>query len=198
MEVLKLLQKSYAGRVKLIFIDPPYNTGNDFVYPDDYSESLESYLKRTGQMGEGGELLVSNPKSGGRFHSNWLNLMFPRLRLARNLLHEEGVIFVSIDDNEINNLRLLMNEVFGEENFITQITVQSNPRGRQSERFVATVHEYVLVYAKNTDQCVIQGASLSETQLKEYKYKDDQGQMYRLLGLRQRGSASRREDRPQM
>jgi adenine-specific DNA-methyltransferase len=198
LEVLKLLQKSYAGRVKLIYIDPPYNTGNDFVYNDDFSEPLDEYLRRTGQLDDEGQSLTTNPRASGRFHSNWLNMMFPRLRLARGLLSETGVIFVSIDDNEINHLRLLMDEVFGSENFITQITVQSNPRGRQSERFVATVHEYVLVYARNVDTCHIAGASLTEEQQKEFKFQDQAGRKYRLLGLRQRGSASRREDRPNM
>jgi adenine-specific DNA-methyltransferase len=125
-------------------------------------------------------------------------MMYPRLFLARQLLREDGVIFVSIDDHEVHNLRLLMNEVFGEENFIAQITIQSNPRGRQAERFVATVHEHVLVYARSTEQCVIRGAELTQEQIKEFKYQDETGRKYRLLGLRQRGSASRREDRPHM
>jgi adenine-specific DNA-methyltransferase len=198
LEVLKLLQKSYAGRVKLIYIDPPYNTGVDFVYPDDFSEPLESYLKRTGQMDESGKMLTTNSKSSGRFHTNWLNMMYPRLRIGRELLKDDGIIFVSIDDNEIHNLRCLMNEIFGEENFVAQITIQSNPRGRQSERFVATVHEYVLAYAKNADMCIVEGVPLTPEQAKEFKFKDDDGRIYRLLGLRQRGSASRREDRPNM
>ena len=101
LEVLKLLQKSYVGRVKMIYIDPPYNTGNDFVYPDDYSEPLEAYLRRTGQADETGQLLTTNSRSSGRFHSNWLNMMFPRLILAKRLLRDDGVIFISIDDHEI-------------------------------------------------------------------------------------------------
>jgi adenine-specific DNA-methyltransferase len=118
LEVLKLLQKSYAGRVKLIYIDPPYNTGNDFVYNDDYSEPLERYLQATGQMDDAGEVLASNPRSSGRYHAKWLNMMFPRLTLARQLLREDGLIVVSIDNNEAHNLRLLMDEVFGIENFV--------------------------------------------------------------------------------
>ncbi|HSK74241.1 MAG TPA: site-specific DNA-methyltransferase, partial [Pyrinomonadaceae bacterium] len=118
LEVLKLLHKSYRGRVKMIYIDPPYNTGNDFIYKDDYREPLESYLQRSGQMTDAGELLTSNPKSAGRFHSNWLNMMYPRLRVAKDLLREDGIIFISHDDNEIHNLRQVMNEIFGEENFV--------------------------------------------------------------------------------
>ncbi len=198
LEVLKLLYKAYFGRVKMIYIDPPYNTGHDFIYPDNYADPLGVYLQLTGQQDAEGNLLTSNPETSGRYHSAWLSMMYPRLFLARQLLREDGVIFVSIDDHEVHNLRLLMNEVFGEENFIAQITIQSNPRGRQAERFVATVHEYVLIYARSAEQCVVQGATLTEDQVKEFKYQDEDGRKYRLLGLRQRGSASRREDRPHM
>jgi len=118
LEVLKLLQKSYHGRVKMIYIDPPYNTGNDFIYPDNFREGLQEYLRFTGQTGAGGERLTTNPETSGRYHSKWLSMMYPRLFLAKNLLREDGVIFVSIDDHEVHNLRMLMNEVFGEENFV--------------------------------------------------------------------------------
>ena len=118
LEVLKLLQKPYAGRVKLIFIDPPYNTGNDFVYSDDFQNSIKNYLEVTGQIGEGTGKLSSNTETSGRFHTDWLNMMDPRLKLARNLLREDGVIFISIDDGEVNHLRTLLNEIFGGENFI--------------------------------------------------------------------------------
>jgi len=198
LDALKLLQKAYAGRVKVIYIDPPYNTGNDFVYHDDFREAQDKYLRRTGQISEQGQFLTTNTKADGRYHSSWLSMMYPRLRLARNLLSDEGVIFASIDDNEVQSLRTLMSEIFGEENFITQITIQSNPRGRQSERFVASVHEYLLVFARDIDKCRLKGSALSQDQLKEFKYADNAGRKYRLLGLRQRGSASRREDRPNM
>ena len=198
LEVLKLLQKSYAGQVKMIYIDPPYNTGSDFVYRDDFSEPLEQYLRLTGQADEAGVLLTTNPRAAGRYHSNWLSMMYPRLRLAKTLLRDDGVIFVSIDDNEVQNLKALLEEVFGSENFVAQIVVQSNPRGRQSEKFVATVHEYLLIFAKSITECELYGASLTEDQLKEFKYQDERGEKYRLLGLRQRGSASRRQDRPKM
>ena len=148
LEVLKLLQKSYAGRVKMIYIDPPYNTGKDFIYPDDYREPLEAYLKRTGQMDAEGRRLTTNTKASGRFHANWLNMMYPRLLLARQLLREDGVIFVSIDDNEVHNLRQVMNEVFGEENFIAQFVW--NTEGHTDNQFQVKVnHEYIVLYSKN-------------------------------------------------
>jgi adenine-specific DNA-methyltransferase len=121
LEVLKLLYKPYFGRVKLIYIDPPYNTGQDFVYPDNYADPLATYLQLTGQMDADGNLLTSNPETSGRYHSAWLSMMYPRLFLARQLLREDGVIFLSIDDHEVHHLRLLMNEVFGEENFVAHI-----------------------------------------------------------------------------
>jgi adenine-specific DNA-methyltransferase len=152
LEVLKLLQKSYAGRVRLIYIDPPYNTGNDFIYKDDFSEPTEEYLKRTGQADEDGNLLTTNPKSSGRFHANWLNMMYPRLRLARNLLRDDGIIFVSIDDNEVNNLKCLCNEIFGEENFIAQFIWKSRqfPDTRSVSK-VSNDHEYLLAFSKSGD-----------------------------------------------
>ena len=120
LEVLKLLQKSYAGKVKLIYIDPPYNTGKDFVYPDNFQDNIKNYLELTGQI-EGGRKISSNTEASGRFHTDWLNMMYPRLKLARNLLKEDGVIFVSLDDGEIENLRWIASEIFGEENFVAQI-----------------------------------------------------------------------------
>jgi adenine-specific DNA-methyltransferase len=198
LEVLKLLHKAYLRSAILIYLDPPYNTGKDMVYRDNYSDPLSTYLKMTGQSDVEGNVLVTNRDTAGRYHSNWLSMMYPRLSLARQLLREDGVIFVSIDDHEVHNLLLLMNEVFGEENFIGQITVQTNPRGRQADRFVATVHEYLLLFAKDIRQCSLIGSSLTESQLAEFKYTDQNGEKYRLLGLRQRGSASSREDRPLM
>ncbi|MGB3203860.1 MAG: site-specific DNA-methyltransferase, partial [Crinalium sp.] len=124
LEVLKLLRKSYDKQVKLIYIDPPYNTGNDFIYPDNYTDPLDNYLQVTGQKDSEGNLQTSNPETSGRYHSAWLSMMYPRLFLARQLLREDGVIFVSIDDREVYNLRLLMNEVFGEENFVACICWQ--------------------------------------------------------------------------
>src|ERR1039458_2811140 len=125
LEVLKLLQKSYLGAVKMMFIDPPYNTGNDFIYPDNFTESLETYLQYTGQVDAEGRKFSTNTEADGRFHSKWLNMMYPRLFRARNLLREDGVIFISIDDAEVDNLRKPCNEVFGEENFIAQLDRKS-------------------------------------------------------------------------
>jgi adenine-specific DNA-methyltransferase len=149
LEVLKLLYKSYFGRVKLIYIDPPYNTGNDFVYPDDFADPKDAYLRITGQKDAEGNLLTSNPETSGRFHSAWLSMMYPRLFLARQLLRDDGVIFVTIDDVEIHNLRLLMNEIFGEENFITQIEWQKRyTRSNNTDNFTSVI-DHVLVYSRS-------------------------------------------------
>lgn len=147
LEVLKLLQKSYYGKVKMIYIDPPYNTGNDFVYKDDFSDSIENYKKITGQVDEEGNRVATNTESDGRFHTNWLNMMYPRLRLARNLLTDDGVIFISIDDNEQGNLKRLCDEVFGELNLAACIPWQSR-LSMQNDTDLSVNHEYLLVYAK--------------------------------------------------
>ena len=154
MEVLKVLQKSYFGKIKMIYIDPPYNTGNDsFIYPDRFAESREEYMRRVGDKDDDGYMLRDgmfrkNSKENGQYHSNWLNMMMPRLYLAKSLLREDGVIFVSIDDNEVHNLRLLMNEIFGEENFFAQVIIRANSRG-QTYKQIAKTHEYILIYTKN-------------------------------------------------
>jgi adenine-specific DNA-methyltransferase len=156
LEVLKVLQKAYFGKVKLIYIDPPYNTGSDsFIYPDRFQESKEDYLRRINELADDGTLMREgyfrkNSKESGHYHSNWLSMMLPRLYIARNLMREDGVIFVSCDDNEVHNLRLLMNEVFGQENFISQIIVQSNKRG-QTYKDIAKTHEYLLAFGR-TDE----------------------------------------------
>ncbi|MFZ1934467.1 MAG: site-specific DNA-methyltransferase [Thermoguttaceae bacterium] len=154
LEVLKLLQKSYLGKVKMIYIDPPYNTGNDFIYPDDFSENLLTYLRYTGQLDLEGKRFGTNLDTDGRFHSKWLNMMYPRLYLARNLMRDDGVIFVSIDDKEVENLRAVMNEVFGEENFIAAFvwTTKKGAQGIPTSHLVVSNHEYIMAYAKN-EQC---------------------------------------------
>jgi adenine-specific DNA-methyltransferase len=147
LEVLKLLQKSYAGKVKLIYIDPPYNTGKDFVYPDDFRDSIRNYKELTGQVDGEGRARSSNTETSGRFHTDWLNMIYPRVKLARSLLKDDGVILISIDDNEIENLRRVFGEIFGEENFIACMTWE---KGRKNDaKFVSVGHEYVLVYAKS-------------------------------------------------
>ncbi|WP_139423895.1 site-specific DNA-methyltransferase [Chryseobacterium mulctrae] len=171
LEVLKLLQKAYADKIKMIYIDPPYNTGNDFIYDDNFSETVEDYMRRTGQLDEDSKPLATNSRVDGRFHSKWLSMMYPRLRLARNLLKEDGVIFVSIDDNEVANLKLLMNEIFGEENFLGQFVINSTPNARDYGH-IGKMHEYCLFYGKNS--------TLTETyhledKDKKFKYSDDIG-----------------------
>jgi Adenine specific DNA methylase Mod len=150
----------------MIYIDPPYNTGNDFIYRDDFRETSEDYVRRTGQVDELLRPLTTNPRTGGRFHSTWLNMMYPRLLLARTLLREDGVIFVSIDDNELHNLRQVMDEIFGAEQFVSIITVQTNPRGRTLDRFIAKTHEYIVIYTV-ADSGLFQVAK-DERQLAEY------------------------------
>jgi len=151
LEVLKLLQKSYLGKVKMIYIDPPYNTGNDFIYPDNFSESLQTYLEYTGQLDAEGRKFSTNTETDGRFHSKWLNMMYPRLYLARNLLRQDGVIFISCDDNEVHSLRSLMNEVFGEENFVATVIWQKVFSPKNSARHFSEDHDYVVAYARNAE-----------------------------------------------
>lgn len=180
MEVLKVLQKSYFGKVKMIYIDPPYNTGNDsFIYPDKFSETKEEYLKRVGDKDEEGYmtregLFRKNSKENGQYHSNWLNMMMPRLYLAKSLLREDGVIFVSIDDNEVHNLRLLMNEIFGEENFVASIVWQkrTSPDARYN---LGAAHDYVLVFGKDLDSLkpTLNKVALTSERINEYKNPDD-------------------------
>jgi adenine-specific DNA-methyltransferase len=148
LEVLKLLQKAYLGKVKMIYIDPPYNTGGDFIYPDNFTESLQIYLEYTGQIDAEGKKFGTNSDTAGRFHSRWLNMMYPRLYLARNLLKEDGVIFVSIDDNEVKNLRELCDEVFGEENFIGTYVWKRRTFSALADKLVSSDHEYVICYQR--------------------------------------------------
>jgi adenine-specific DNA-methyltransferase len=155
LEVLKVLQKAYYGKIKCIIIDPPYNTGNDsFIYPDSFKESKEDYQKRIGEKDEDGYLLKEgffrkNSKDSGHYHSNWLSMMYPRLFLAKNLLRDDGVIFVHIDDNEVHNLRLVMDEIFGEENFLAQIVWQKKYAATNDSKGFSTTHDYIIVYQKN-------------------------------------------------
>ena len=164
LEVLKLLQKSYLGKVKMIYIDPPYNTGNDFIYPDNYTESLQTYLEYTGQVDAEGRKFGTNTDTDGRFHSKWLNMMYPRLYLARNLLREDGVIFISVDDGELAALRAVLDMVFGEDDFICCFTWQTKKgaQGMQTKHMVVTNHEYVLCYARNPDKFSCSGIERTE------------------------------------
>ncbi len=170
LEVLKLLYKPYFGRVKMIYIDPPYNTGNDFIYPDNYADPLETYLQLTGQKDAEGNLLTSNPETSGRYHSAWLSMMYPRLFLARQLLREDGVIFVSIDDHEVHNLRMLMNEVFGEENLLGTLVWKSRQMvDNRTKTGISSDHEYILCFGKSSE-AVLRG---SEKDLSKFSNPDN-------------------------
>jgi len=195
LEVLKLLQKSYYNKVKCIYIDPPYNTGHDFVYSDDYSEEKKAYWEQNGTNVDGIRV-DTNTESSGRYHSNWLNMMQGRLILAQRLLRDDGVIFVSIDDNEVHNLRKLMDEVFGEEHFVADLVVVSNLKGRSDKRYIATAHERLLMYVKE-DDFEESGLRMPEARIDEYDQTDGVGR-YRLLGLRKRGGPDTRAERPRM
>ncbi|QYJ68808.1 site-specific DNA-methyltransferase [Flavobacterium litorale] len=202
LEVLKVLQKSYFGKVKMIYIDPPYNTGSDsFIYPDKFAETREEYAKRVGDKDDEGYmtkdgLFNKNSKENGQYHSNWLNMMYPRLFLAKNLLKQDGVIFISIDDNEVHNLRLLMNEVFGEENFMGQISrLTGTPTGQGTNSLVSEL-DYILVYAKSPLMEFI-GLPLTSNEQSIYNQKDEYGN-YLTRPLRKTGGEDRRQDRPSM
>ena len=197
LEVLKLLQETYLGKIKMIYIDPPYNTGNDFVYEDDFAQSTDEYLANSGQYDDEGNRLVKNLDSNGRFHTDWLNMIYPRLRLAKDLLSDDGVIFISIDENEIGNIIKLGCEVFGEANHLGEIIVKSNPRGSMSTAEIASLHEYLVIFSKNRLESKIIGHLLTEDMSSEYKFSDAEGN-YRLLGLRMRGGFWRRSDRPKL
>ncbi len=172
LEVLKLLQRSYYGKVKLIYIDPPYNTGNEFIYPDNYSEGLQDYLKFSGQVSAGGVKLTTNAETDGRYHSKWLSMMYPRLFLARNLLREDGVIFVSIDDHEVHNLRLVMNEIFGEENFVANIVWQKAYTSNQTAQFISDIHDHILVYIRQAEDAELGKFRRTEEQVAKFKNPD--------------------------
>lgn len=150
LEVLKLLQKSYAGKVKLIYIDPPYNTGKDFIYPDNYRDNIRNYLELTGQVDSSSLKLSTNTEASGRYHTSWLNMMYPRMKITRSLLRDDGMIAVSVDDTEVGNLRRVLDEVFGEEQFQAQVVVQSNKRG-QTYKQIAKTHEFLIIYSKSED-----------------------------------------------
>ena len=179
LEVLKLLQKSYHGKVKMIYIDPPYNTGNEFIYPDNFREGLQDYLRYSGQVMDDGTAASSNRDTGGRIHSKWLSMMYPRLFLAKNLLREDGVIFVSIDDHEVANLRLMMDEIFGEENFLTSIHWRRTESQDNQSSTIAVVAEHIVCYGKKPSaQHKFNQLSLSDRALREYRYQDEKG-LYR-------------------
>jgi adenine-specific DNA-methyltransferase len=177
LDALKLLQETYLGKVKLIYIDPPYNTGNDFVYDDDFAEEASAYLKRSNQTDDSGNRLVANTTANGRFHSDWLSMVYSRLRLARMLMSDDGVIVASIDENEVTNLRKLLDEVFGEDNLLFQITLLCNPKGRSQDKYVANCHEYLIGYSKH---------QLNKGDINVPKEDDEIESNYKLIDVRGR------------
>jgi adenine-specific DNA-methyltransferase len=197
LDALKLLQESYLGKVKLIYIDPPYNTGNDFVYSDDFATSTQEYLAKSGQTDLGGVRLVANTDANGRFHSDWLSMMYPRLKLARNLLTDDGVIFVSISEHEVDNLRKLMNAVFGESNFIGQIAVAKGTTTGQDAGHIGSSIDFLLVSARKRDEYVPNGLPLNADDVARFRNHDARG-YYSTLQLRKTGNNDRREDRPSL
>ena len=198
LEVLKLLQGPYHKRVKMIYIDPPYNTGHDFVYPDNFKDSIGNYKALTGQTDDEGKSTRANPETSGRYHTDWLNMMYPRLILARNLLTDDGVIFISIDKSEDDNLKKLCNEVFGEENYLTTITrATGTPTGGGFEAFVNEL-DYIVVFAKSSSEIRIRGLEFSEEDSAIYNQIDSDGKKYLTRSLRRTGGEDRREDRPSM
>ncbi len=196
LEVLKLLRENYLGKVKMIYIDPPYNTGNDFVYNDDFAQTAGDYVHNSGQEDEEGNRLVANTESNGRFHTDWLNMIYPRLKVAKDLLSEDGVIFISIDDNEVENMRKLCDEIFGAINYVGQVIVVNNPKGRNDTKHFAICNEYAIVYGKRDYET--HGLPLSEEQISLFDKEDDNGNKYQLRDLRKRGNADNRSDRPNM
>ena len=173
LDALKLLQETYLNKIKLIYIDPPYNTGRDFIYDDDFSDDAESYLVRSNQTDGEGSRLVANTDANGRFHSDWLSMIYARLKLARNLLRDDGVMFISIDDNEVDNLRKVCSEVFGEQNFVAQIVWQKVFSPKNSAKWFSEDHDYVLVYAKSGDQWTPNLMPQTDEMRARYKNPDD-------------------------
>lgn len=196
LDVLKLLQETYLNKIKMIYIDPPYNTGSDFVYMDNFHQSIDEYVKESGQVDDLGNKMVTNTETNGRYHTDWLNMMYPRLKMARNLLSEDGAIFISIDDHEQERLKILCDEIFGESNFIGRIAVVNNLKGRNDKKDIATCHEYLLIYGKS--EFAAGGMPLSDEQRAKFDKVDNDGNQYQLRDLRKRGRPDRREDRPNM
>lgn len=197
LDVLKILRENYLGKVKMIYIDPPYNTGNDFVYNDDFSQTSSEYIAESGQFDLEGNRLVLNTESNGRFHTDWLNMMYPRLKVAKDLLSDDGVIFISIDDNEVANLKKLCDEIFGESNFLTCVTrATGTPTGGGFDGLVNEL-DYMLIYSRNINMARINGMPMSEQDAQIYDLIDDRGR-YLIRSLRRTGGEDRREDRPTM
>lgn len=197
LEVLKLLQKSYHKKVKMIYIDPPYNTGKDFVYKDNFRDNIKNYLEITGQVDSDGNKLSTNSETSGRYHSDWLNMMYPRLKLARNLLKDDGVIFISIDDNEVANLRKLCDEIFGEDNFVGILPTIMNLKGNNDQYGFAGTHEHTLVYTKNYSMSTFYEFYVSEAELDDWQ-EDEYGLYKKGANLKATGINAPRHKRPNL
>lgn len=194
LEVLKLLQETYLGKINVIYIDPPYNTGNSIIYCNDFFEDTDEYLEISGQYDEDGNRLVQNTESNGRFHTDWLNMIYPRLRVAKDLLSDDGILVLTIDDYEINTVTTVLNEIFGEENHLGTVIIKNNPSGRSTVKGFSVNHEYALFYSRS------QSASLgmmkhNDAQKARYKEKDDTG-FFEWENFRKNGTDSDRNDRP--
>ena len=196
LDVLKLLQETYLGKIKVIYIDPPYNTGHDFVYNDDFAQSSDEYFANSGQYDEQGNRLVHNTDSNGRFHTDWLNMMYPRLKVAKDLLADDGVIFISIDDNELHNLIKICDEIFGEANFVGCICRATGTTTGQDANKIGSSLDYCLVYSKS-DEFILNGLGMDDKDIKRFNESDERGQ-YSVLQLRKTGNADTREERPNM
>ncbi len=197
LEVLKLLQKSYFNKVKMIYIDPPYNTGRDIIYKNKFHNSLEYYKAFTGQIDKEGFQISTNEEHNGRYHTDWLNMMYPRLRLARNLLKEDGFIFIAIDDYEVHNLIKISDEIFGEPNRLGIICVVHNPEGRNQAKFFGTSHEYAIVYAKNITKANFRKVAIDSEIKEKFEYQDEEGRYLLKNFIRMSdGKYSLRENKP--
>ena len=197
LEALKIMRETYAGRVKLIYIDPPYNTGHDFVYDDDFSKTKAEYDAESGDYDEEGGRLVANPESNGRFHSDWCSMMYPRLLLARDMLSDDGAIFISIDDNEANNLERMCDEVFGRANFLARFIWRKVDSPNDNHVVVTPDHEYVLAYCRDIERADLRQRDAPEL-VDAYNGPDDSGRYWRDRLLRKNGKNSLRVDRPTM
>ena len=196
LEALKLLQETYLGKVKMIYIDPPYNTGTDLVYEDDFAQNASDYILKSGQLDNDGNRLVANTESNGRFHTDWLNMMYPRLKLAKDLLSPDGAILISIDDNELDNLKKICDEIFGEVNFVGCISRATGTTTGQDANKMGSSLDYCLFYSKSNN-FILNGIELNEDDKKRFTESDSKG-LYSTLQLRKTGNADRKEDRPNM
>jgi len=196
LDVLKLLQETYLNKVKLIYIDPPYNTGNDFIYEDNFAESIETYFERSSQKDKTGNRMLANTESNGRFHSDWISMMYPRLKLARNLLQDDGIISISIDDGEVASLRKICDEIFGENNFVGCVSRATGTTTGQDAQKIGASLDYLLIYQKSF-QFELSGIVLDDNDQERFKDQDERGK-YSMLQLRKTGNADKREDRPTM